>query len=123
MPGRLRDRSGTRRVGLLALGDKILVAFGVALIAGPLLLGWRVDRAPAASLMALGALVAGTAAAALCGYPVAAGAAALVFGTGAIMVLPPIGGILGLLFNLGLLTTATVIAARYFRRAWTCPDE
>lgn len=78
------------------------------MIAGPVLLGWCVDQAPAA---------------ALCGYPVAAGAAALAFGTGAIMVLPPIGGFAGMLFNLAFLTIATVIAARYFRRFRACPDE
>lgn len=112
----LPDRSGTRRATSPARGDRILIALGIALVAGPLLLGWRIDQAPAASLIVLGALVAGTAAAALCGYPVAAGAAALVFGTGAIMVVPPIGGFAGLLFNFGFLTAATVIAARYFRR-------
>lgn len=104
-------------------GDRLLVVLGLLLIGGPLLLGWPLGRPSAASLMTLGALLAGAAGTAMCGYPAAAAAGALVFGTGAIMILPPIGGFAGLPCNLALLTAATLIAARYFRRAEARSNE
>lgn len=104
-------------------GDRLLIGLGTMLVAGPLLLDWPIDGPLAPSLMALGALVAGAAATAACGRPAAAAGAALVFGTGAITVLPPIGGLAGLLFNLIFLTVATLVAARYFRQAEHKPNH
>ena len=95
----------------------MLIGLGIMLVAGSWLLDWPIDQPPVPSLLALGALMAGTAATAACGHPGAAAGAALVFGTGAVTILPPIGGLPGLLFNLVFLTVATLIAARYFRQA------
>lgn len=120
---RLHDRDEGTQTRAPLFGDRLLIGLGILLLAGPLLLGQRVDQAPAASVMVLGALIAGTAAAAAYGNPAAAAGGALVFGVGAILLLPPIGGFAGLLFNLAFLATATLMAARYFRRTWVRPNQ
>ena len=123
MPARPRHQSDGAPEAPSPRGDRWLAAIGILLVAWPLLLGWSIAGQPAASLMALGALLAGAATTARCGYPAAAAAAALVFGTGAIMLLPPIGGLPGLLFNFAFLTAAVLIAGHYFRLSEARSDE
>ena len=105
------------------LEDRLFIGSGIMLAAGPWLLDLPIGQPPGPSLIALGTLLAGTAATATCGRPAAAAGAALVFGTGAVTILPSVGGLVGLLFNLIFLTVATLIAARYFRQAEERPNH